>query len=110
MYPSVSAPARICGTAKMQKFCSSDSFPKLRPIVLSIGTFNHDLVRFLFDLLSPLVLYDYSNKDTFSFFLKLRMVIFQKNFLFPMMYYSFTTIPLQETDDIAIIFSIKILI
>ena len=39
-YPSGSAPACIYGTPKMHKFSSSDSFPKLRPIVSSIGTFN----------------------------------------------------------------------
>ena len=40
LYPSGSAPAHIYGTPKMHKFSSSDSFPKLRPIVSSIGTFN----------------------------------------------------------------------
>ena len=66
-YPSGSAPARIYGTPKMYKFSSSDSFPKLRPIVSSIGTFNYNLARFLCDLLSPLVPNGYSCKDTFSF-------------------------------------------
>ena len=60
LYPSGSAPARIYGTPKIHKFSSSDSFPKLRPIVSSIGTFNYNLVRFLCDLLSPLVPNDYS--------------------------------------------------
>ena len=55
LYPSDSAPARIYGNPKMHKFSSSDSFPKLRPIVLSIGTFSYNLARFLCDLLSPLV-------------------------------------------------------
>ena len=40
LYPSGSAPARIYGTPKMHKFSPSDSFPKLRPIVSSVGTFN----------------------------------------------------------------------
>ena len=66
-YTSGSAPARIYGTPKMHKFSSSDSFPKLRPIVSSIGTFNCNLARFLCDLLSPLVPNDYSCEDTFSF-------------------------------------------
>ena len=39
LYPSGSAPAGIYGTPKMRKFSSSDSFPKRRPIVSSIGTF-----------------------------------------------------------------------
>ena len=40
LYPSGSVPARIYGNPKIHKFSSSDSFPKLRPIVSSIGTFN----------------------------------------------------------------------
>ena len=50
-YPSGSAPAHIYGTLKMHKFSSSDSFPNLRPIVSSKGTFNYNLARFLSDLL-----------------------------------------------------------
>ena len=60
LYPSGSAPASIYGTPKMHKFSSSDTFPKFRPIVSSIGTFNYDLTRFLCDLLSPIVPDDYS--------------------------------------------------
>ena len=67
LYPSGSATARIYGTPNMHKFSSSNSFPKLRLIVLSIGTFNYNLARFLRDLLSPLVSNDYSCKDTFFF-------------------------------------------
>ena len=33
LYPFGSAPARIYGTPKTNKFSSSESFPKLRPIV-----------------------------------------------------------------------------
>ena len=40
MYPYGFAPARIYGIPKMHEFSSRDSFPKIRPIVLSIGTFN----------------------------------------------------------------------
>ena len=83
LYASGYAAARICGTPKMHKFVSTDSFPKLRPIVSYIGTFNYNLSRFLCDLLSPLVPHGYSYKDTFSFFLKIRMHIFPNNFLFP---------------------------
>ena len=57
----------IYGTPKMHKFSSSDTFPKLCPIVSSIGTFNYDLSRFLCDLLSPVVPGDYFCTDTFSF-------------------------------------------
>ena len=52
LYPSGSAPVRVYGTPKMHKFSSSDSFPKLRPIVSSIDTFYYNLARFLCDLLS----------------------------------------------------------
>ena len=65
LYPSGSAPARIYGTPKMHKFSSSDSFPKLCPIVSSIGTFNFNLACLLCNLFSPLVPNDYSGKDTF---------------------------------------------
>ena len=51
LYSSDSAPARIYGTLKIHKFSSSDSFPKLRPIVSCIGSFNYNLARFLCDLL-----------------------------------------------------------
>ena len=60
----------------------SDSFPKLRPIVSSIGTFNYNLARFLRDLLSPLVPNDYSCKDTFSFASQIKNANLSKNFLF----------------------------
>ena len=65
LYTSGSAPAPIYRTPKIHKFSSSDSFPKLHPMVSSIGTFNYNLARFLWDLLSPLVPNDYSCNDTF---------------------------------------------
>ena len=42
LYPSGSAPACIYVTPKMYKFFPSESFPKLRPIISSIGAFNHN--------------------------------------------------------------------
>ena len=103
LYPSGSAPGRIYGTPKMHKFSSSDSFPKFRPIVLSIGTFNYNLARFLGDLLSLLVLNDYSCKDTFSFVSQIKNANLSKTFLVSCHVTSlFTDIPLQETIDIAI--------
>ena len=103
LYPSGSAPARIYGTPKMHKFSPSDSFPKLRPIVSSIGTFNCNLARFLCDLLSPLVPNDYSCKDTFYFVSQIKNANLSKTFLVSYNVTSlFTNIPLQETIDIAI--------
>ena len=84
LHPSGSAPVRIYGTLKMYKFSSGDSFPKLRPIVSSIGTFDYNLARFLCDLLSPLVPNDYSCKDVFPFASQIKNANLSKNFLFPM--------------------------
>ena len=103
MYPSGSAPARIYGTPKMHKFSSSDSFPKLCPIVSSIGTFNYNLARFLCDLCSPLVPTDYSCKDTFTFVSQIKNANLSKKFLVSYDVTSlFTSTPLPETIDIAI--------
>ena len=103
MYPSGSAPARIYGTPKRHKFSSSDSFPKLCPIVPSIGTFNYNLAFFLCDLCSPLVPNDYSCKDTFTFVSQIKNANLSKKFLVSYDVTSlFTSIPLQETIDIAI--------
>ena len=83
-YPSGSVLARVYGTLKMHKFSSGDSFPKLRRIVSSIGTFNYNPACFLFDFLSPLVPMTTLANIRFPFFLKLiRMQIFPENFLFP---------------------------
>ena len=81
LHPSGSAPARIYGTRKMHKLSSSDSFPKLRPIVSSIRTFKYNLPRFLCDLLSPLITNDYSCKDTFSFVSHIKNANLSKKFL-----------------------------
>ena len=103
MNPSSSAPARIYGTPKIYKFSSSDSFPKLRPIASSIGTFNYNLAHFLCDLLSPLVPNDYSCKDTFSFVLQIKNANLSVKFLVSYDVSSlFTNIPLQEATDIAL--------
>ena len=103
LYPSGFAPARIYVTPKMYKFSSSDSFPKLSPIVSSIDTFNYNIARFLCDLLSPLVPNDYSCKDTFSFVSQIKNANLSKKFLVSYDITSlFTNIPLQETIDIVI--------
>ena len=86
----------------MHKFSSNDSFPKLCLIVLSIGTFNHNLGRFLCDLLSYLVPNDYSCKDNFSYFQIKNVNLFRKLLVSYDKTSLFTNIPLQETIDIAI--------
>ena len=87
----------------MHKISSSDSFPKLRPIVSSIGTFNYNLARFLCELCSSLVPNDFSCKDTFSFVSQTKNVNLSKKFLVSYNVTSLSTnISLQETIDIAI--------
>ena len=102
MYPSGSAPARIYGTLKLHKFSSSDSYPKLRPIVLSIGTFNYNLSSFLCHLFSPVVPNDYSCRNTFSFVSQIKHANLSKKFHASYDVAGlFTNIPLQEIIDIA---------
>ena len=67
LYRSGSATARICDTPKMHKISSSDTFPELHSNFSSVGTFNYDLARFLFDSPAPVVPKNYSCKDTLSF-------------------------------------------
>ena len=87
----------------MYKFSSSNSFPKLRPIVSFMGTFNYNLPRFLCDIFSLLAPNDYSCKDTFSFFFQIKNANLSKNIHVSYDVTSlFTNIQLQETIDIAI--------
>ena len=103
LYPSGSASARVYSSPKMHKFSAGDSFPKLRPIVSSIGTFNCNLAHFLCDIRSRLVPNDYSCKDTFSFISQIKNANISRRFLVSYDVTSlFTDIPLQETIDIAI--------
>ena len=103
MYPSGSAPARICGTPRIHKFSSSDTFPKLLLIVSSIGAFNYDLVHFLCDFLSPVVPDHYFCKDTFPFVSQIKSANLSGKFLVSYDINSlFTNIPLQEIIHIAI--------
>ena len=103
LYPSGSAPARIYGTSKMQKFSSSDLFPRLRLIVSSIGIFNYNLARFLCDLLATLVINNYSCEDTFLCISQIKNANFPRKFLLSYeVTILFTNIPLQETINIAI--------
>ena len=99
LYPSGSALAQIYGTPKMQKF----SFSELCLIVSSIGTFNYNLARFLFDLLSPLLPNDYYCKDTFSFVSQLKNAnLSKKVFVSYDVTSVFPNISFQETINIAI--------
>ena len=103
LYHSCSAPACIYGSPKMCRFSSSDSFPKPRPTVLSIVTFNYNIARFLCHLLSHVVPNDYSCKDTLSFVFEIKNGNVSGKFLASFNAISlFTDIPLEETINIAI--------
>ena len=83
---SGSAPAQIYGTTEMHKFFSGNSFPKIRPMISSTGTFNYNLASVLCDPLSLSVPNDYSCKDTFSSVPQIKnATLSQKNFLLPTM-------------------------
>ena len=87
----------------MHKFSFSESFPELRPIVSSIGTFNYNLACFLCDFLSPLVPNDYSCEDAFFFLSQIKNANFAKKFLVSSDVTSlYLNIPIQGTMDIAI--------
>ena len=91
LYLSGFAPARIYVT------------PARISIVLSIGTFNYNLARFLCDLLSLLFPNDYSCKVTFSFVSQIKNANLSRKFLVSYDVASlFTNIPLEETIDLAI--------
>ena len=81
LYPSASALGCIYGTPKMHKFSSSDPFTKLCLTVPSIGTFNFNFARFLWDLLLPLVPNDYSCRNTFSFISQIKNVNLSRKIL-----------------------------
>ena len=100
LYPSGSAPTPIYGTPKMYKFSSNDSSPKLRRIDSSIGTFNYNLARFLYGLLSLLVPNHYSCKGTFSFVSQIKNANLSTQCLVSYNVTSpFTNIPLQKVID-----------
>ena len=91
------------GTSKMHEFSSSDSFPKLLQIVLSISTFNYNLAHFLSDCLSPLVPNDYSCKGYFFISSQIKNAnLSERFFLFDDVTRLFTNVLLQQTIDITI--------
>ena len=103
IYPKGTNPARIYGLPKMHKFKSSDIFPKFRPIVSSIGTFNYNLSKFLCNLLSPLTPNTHSSKDTFSFLSDLHNANLSGKFFVSYDVTSlFTNIPLSETIELSV--------
>ena len=102
IYPRGSRPARIYGSPKMHKI-SGNAIPPFRPIVSSIGTFNHALARFLSDMLTPHIPGTHSTQDSFSFVNELQQAGICGSFLTSFDVESlFTNIPLNETIDLAV--------
>ena len=95
--------ALLASLVLLHNFSSSDSFPKPRPIISSIGTFNYNFAHFLCDLLSPLVRNDFSCKDNFSFVSQIENANLSKKIVVSYDVTSpFINIPPQETIDVAI--------
>ena len=66
IYPCGSQPARIYSTPKAHKLKSPTDTLTFHPIVSSIGRYNYNLVKFLRDMLDPVIQTEYCAKDSFS--------------------------------------------
>ena len=84
----------------MHKLNNSDSFPKRRPIVSFVRTYNYNLTKYLCNLLSPNLPEQYCTKDTFTFVEELKWVSLVDKFL--VSFAVFTNIPLSETIKLAV--------
>ena len=79
----------------------SDNF-SLRTIISSIGTYNYNLAKFLTELLDPVISKEHCAKDLFSFREEIKQVSSNDNYLVLYVCSLFTSIPLQETIQIAV--------
>ena len=102
IYPCGSKPATTYGLPKTHKMLfDSDDF-SLRPIISSIGTYNYNLAKFLTELLDPVISKEHCAKDLFSFREEIKQVSSNDNYLVLYVCSLFTSIPLQETIQIAV--------
>ena len=102
MYPSGADPAKIYNNPKIHKLTDSDSFPKLLPIVSSVGTYNYNLAKYLCNLLLPHLPEQYCTNDTSAFIEKLKGISLVDKFLVSFDVTSlFTNIPLSVTMKLA---------
>ena len=103
IYPSGSIPSKMYGLPKIHKMSNNDTLPPFRPIVSSLGAFNHKLAKFLASVLQPLIPTEYSVNDTFSFVADLQNRGNSANFLVSFDVVSlFTNIPLEESIKLAV--------
>ena len=103
IYPCGSQPARLYGNPKTHKLKSPSDKLTFRPIVSSICAYNYNLAKFLTDMLDPVIPKDYCAKDSFSFSKEIKEVSSSDKSLISYDVCSlFTSIPLNETIDIAV--------
>ena len=86
IYPSGSQPSRLYGTPKVHKIKSNSAFPSFRPTISSIGSFNHNLSRFLCDMLTPFIPTNYCTQDSFSFVKEVQEVSVSDHLWYSMMF------------------------
>ena len=80
-----------------------------RPIVSSIGTYNYKLVRFLGELLNPIIPSQHCTTESFSFCYEIQeLSAFNKFMISYDAYNSFTNIPLKGYLRYKIIFCYKV--
>ena len=104
IYQSGSQRSRLYGTPpKVHQINSNSEVLSFRLIVSSIGSFNYNLSRFLFDMLTPFILTDYCTLDSFSYVKEDQEVSVSQYFMVSYDVFSMSTnIPLNETIDLAV--------
>ena len=85
----------------MHTLTESGAFPKFRPIVSSVGTYNYNLAKYLCNLLSPHYPEQYCRKNTFVEELK-RLSLVDKFLVSFDVTSLFTSIPLSATIKLTI--------
>ena len=87
----------------MHKIQSPNAIPPFRPIVSSLNTFNHQLAKYLCNLLQPLLPNTYTISVTFSFVQELKTIDTSKKFMVNFDVVSlFTNNHLKESTDLAV--------
>ena len=102
IYPNGAQPARLHGNPKTHKLKSDLDKLTFRPIVSSKDAYNYKLTKFLTSMLDPVIPKD---QGSFSFCKEIKKVSSTNKFLISYDISSlFTSIPLNETIDLAVKF------
>ena len=103
IYPADSPPSRLYGAPEIHKIQEKSDIPPLKPIVLSINCYNHNLASYLCELLTPFIPSTPCTKDSFTLIKDIQEVSTQDSFIVSYDICSlFTNITLSETIDIAV--------